>query len=77
MRAFECHVEDYMTKETSRTYYCISDHGTVQYCKRLQSIVSGFRHDADENCAFVSYYAASSVNFSPAFRENPSVPKHL
>jgi len=77
MRAFDCHVEDYMTMDTSRTYHCISDHDTVQCCKWLWSVFSGFRYDVDENCAFLGYYVASSVNFLPAFRDNLSVPKHL
>ena len=29
------------------------------------SVISGFRRDVCENCVVVSYYAASSDNFSP------------
>jgi len=33
-----------------------------------------FRHEVDENCAFLGYYAASRVNFLQTFRDNLSVP---
>jgi hypothetical protein len=35
---------------------------------------SGFRREADENCALLSYYAASSGNSLPTFWDNQSVP---
>jgi hypothetical protein len=38
-------------------------------------VISGFRHEVDENCALVGYYAASSGNFLPTFRDN--VRSHL
>jgi len=37
-------------------------------------MISDFRRKAAENCALLSYYAASSGNFLPTFRYNPSVP---
>ena len=38
-------------------------------------MVPGFRREADENCALLGYYAASSGNFLPTFRDNCSVPQ--
>ena len=35
--------------------------------------ISGFRREVDENCALLNYYAASSGNFLPTFRDNQSV----
>jgi len=37
-------------------------------------VISGFRREVDENCARLGYYAASSGNFLPKFRDNLSVP---
>jgi hypothetical protein len=37
-------------------------------------MISGFRRKANENCALLFYYAASSDNFLPMFRDNLSVP---
>ena len=34
----------------------------------------GFRREVDENCVLLGYYAASSGNFLPTFRDNLSVP---
>jgi hypothetical protein len=36
-------------------------------------VVWGFRREVDKNCALLSYYAASSGNFLPPFRDNLSV----
>ena len=36
-------------------------------------MISDFHREADENCALLGYYAASS-NFLPTFRENLLVP---
>jgi hypothetical protein len=33
-----------------------------------------FRREVDENCAVMGYYAASSGNFLPTFRDNLSFP---
>jgi hypothetical protein len=38
------------------------------------SVYSGFRRDADEICTLLGYYAASSGNLLPTFRDNVSVP---
>ena len=35
---------------------------------------SGFRREVAENCALLSYYAASCGNFLPTFRDNLYVP---
>jgi hypothetical protein len=46
-------------------------------CLNLQEMniaVSGFRRDVDEICALLGYYAASSGNPLPTFRDNVSVP---
>jgi hypothetical protein len=37
-------------------------------------VISGFRREADENCALLCYNAASGRNFLPTFRNNLSVP---
>ena len=37
-------------------------------------VTSGFRLEADEICALLGYYAASSGNLLPTFRLNLSVP---
>jgi hypothetical protein len=37
-------------------------------------LISGFRRDADEICAVLGYYAASSGNRLPTFRDNVLVP---
>jgi len=33
-------------------------------------VISGFCHEADENCAVLGYYAVSSGNFLPMFWNN-------
>jgi hypothetical protein len=38
------------------------------------SVISGFRCDVEEMCAFLSCYAASSGHLSPTFQDNVSVP---
>ena len=37
-------------------------------------MISGFRREVDENCALLGYYAASSGNSLPTFRDNLSIP---
>jgi len=32
-------------------------------------VISGFCHEVDENCALLGYYAVSSGNCLPTFRE--------
>ena len=37
-------------------------------------MILGFRLEVDESCVLLDYYAASSGNFLPTFRDNISVP---
>jgi len=37
-------------------------------------VISGFRREADWNCALLGCYAACSGDFVPTFRENLSIP---
>ena len=37
-------------------------------------VISGFRSEVAENCALLGYYAASSGNILPTFRDNLLVP---
>ena len=37
-------------------------------------VISGSRRGVDKNCASLGYYTAGSDNFSPTFRDSPSVP---
>ena len=37
-------------------------------------VTSGFRREVDETCTVLPHYAASSGNFLPTFRDNPSNP---
>jgi len=37
-------------------------------------VILGFRREVDENCALLGYYAGSSDNLLPTFRDNLSVP---
>jgi len=37
-------------------------------------MISGFRREVAENGALLGYYAASSGNFLPTFRDNLPVP---
>ena len=43
------------------------------FCRIFTCLISGFRREVDENCARLGYYAGSSGNFSPTFRDNLSV----
>ena len=36
-------------------------------------VISGFLREIDQNCVLLGYYAASSGNFLPTFRDNLSV----
>jgi len=38
--------------------------------ERARCMILGFRHEADENRALLEYYAASSGNFLPTFRDD-------
>jgi hypothetical protein len=42
--------------------------------KQVMCMITGFRHEVDENCALLGYYAASSGVFLQTFRDNISVP---
>jgi hypothetical protein len=42
--------------------------------KPSKHVISGFRRDVDEICALLGYYAASSGNPLPTFRDNVSAP---
>jgi hypothetical protein len=53
---------------------CQSDGSIPGRCERFTCVISGFHREADENCALLCYYAASSSNFLPTFRDNLSVP---
>ena len=46
---------------------------THLYCLGL-SAISGYRLEVTENCPLLGYYAVSSGNFLPTFRDNLSVP---
>ena len=37
-------------------------------------MISGFRSEVDEKCTLIGYYAESSGDFLPTFRDNLSVP---
>jgi hypothetical protein len=39
-----------------------------------KTVISSFRHDVEEICALLGYYAAYSGNFLSTFRDNLSVP---
>jgi len=45
--------------------------------KGVRCVISGFRREVDEKYALLGYYAASSGNFLPTFRDNLSVPSSI
>ena len=45
----------------------------IVFTAELHGLISGFRYEVDENCAFLGYYVASIGNFLPTFRDNLSV----
>ena len=45
-----------------------------KYIKHTVYLMSSFHREVDENCALLGYYAASSGNFLPTFRDNLSAP---
>jgi hypothetical protein len=47
--------------------------GTLRLPRIYFVVISGFRRDVAENGALLGYYAASSDNFLPTFRDNLSV----
>jgi hypothetical protein len=44
------------------------------FLELLFRMISGFRHEVDETCALLGYYAARSGNFLPTFWNNLPVP---
>ena len=42
--------------------------------RSVRCVISGFSREVDKKCALLGYYAASSGNLSPTFRDNLSVP---
>jgi hypothetical protein len=40
----------------------------------FQNVIADFRSEVTENYPYLGYYAASSGNFVPTFRDNLSVP---
>jgi len=42
--------------------------------KWYECVISGFRHEADDDCPILGHYAVSSGNSLPTFRGNLSVP---
>ena len=53
------------------TSYCSLCHDNI-YRVRIVSYfaIPGFRREVDEKCALLRYYAASSGNFLPTFRDD-------
>ena len=59
----------------------VMPYSLVDYCslfsalnkERARCMILGFRRDVDENRALLEYYAASSGNFLPTFRDGMSV----
>jgi hypothetical protein len=47
---------------------------TFAFLNPLGTLISGFRHDVDDICALLGYYATSCGNCLPTFRDNVSVP---
>jgi len=45
--------------------------GNAYFKEKMSSfVISGFRHEVDENCVLLDYWAASSGNSLPTFRNN-------
>jgi hypothetical protein len=49
-------------------------HPDKRFVYLMKEFWSGFRRDADENCAVLGYYAARTSNSLQTFRNNLSVP---
>jgi hypothetical protein len=43
-------------------------------CSLVECMTSGYCREVDENCTLLGYYAASSGNLLPTFRDNLLVP---
>jgi hypothetical protein len=71
----------FATREMAKTVqWYVSAPGSVwlavpwfQKTYHIVCVFSGFCRKVDENCALLSYYAASSGNFLPTFQDNLSV----
>jgi len=46
---------------------------SLSFPRWFSLVISGFCHEVVENCALLGYYAGSSGNFLPIFRNNLSV----
>jgi hypothetical protein len=56
---------------------CVQFHKTLYRAllsKFILCVMSGFRGEVDENCDLLGYYAASSGNSLPTFRDSLSIP---
>jgi hypothetical protein len=69
------HAQEVATDPTMWVAVCRVPCTTVQ--THQQSETSGCRRDADETCTLLGYYAASSCNPLPTFRDNLSVPSSM
>jgi hypothetical protein len=45
----------------------------VRQCSLVECVISGYSHEADDNCTLLGFYSASSGNFLLTFRNNLSV----
>ena len=69
---------EFLTPYTNVPLHRITEEPKPPYSKRRYQcdetknnvVISGFRRKAAENCNLLSYYAVSSSNFLPAFRDN-------
>ena len=50
--------------------YCTIKLKPRKYFCAIAMLISGFRWEVEVNCALLGYYAASSGNFLPTFRDN-------
>ena len=55
-------------------FHGVSHHRNVPVNVRAGCVISDFRRQVDANCALLGFYAASSGNSLPTFRDNLSVP---
>jgi hypothetical protein len=69
-------VRPHVTENTTTTGVKLFRKTMAVYCHNIQmkhintTRIAGFRREADENCGLLSYYAASSGNLLPTFRDN-------
>ena len=62
------------SRSMERGWSTFTDYKAPDNVKDILCATSSFRHEVDENCALLGYYAASSGNFLPTFRDNLSRP---